>query len=433
MKKLFSVLIAFTLLYAGPVSAQNLTKAGRPVVETITSKSAPKTPSGVNRILSNIQTTARKIFRFNKLAPTKPVPTNKGPNKVIRPLSPSNRELNEKIALQKKALEQNKSVRKPVVASPIGQVHMRNFQAFMPNQPGTRFSGTVFEVEYNGKKEIYGAVASHILAANDGGGNNIQKTFSTLFYDNGRPIEVPAKVVTVSAPALLDISLVQFPAEYEKILKPYSLGKMSSEKSVQACGFNHGGAVYMTSCGIQKNLPYSIHINIPLAREERPGLCGSAVLNEKQELVGIVVGSTIAPWVNPDRTFVTPAVYLRNLVEAFHHNGQSAVSFLLYGTHAISLNVDEYVTRVVLLDAQRQQLYRYNVKERFSRTDMGEALKAFPQTRYLEVVAQKIRWSQDGSTLLKKKDHNFPPTAYLYDLQTDQVISSREVQVVLPI
>lgn len=309
---------------------------------------------------------------------------------------------------------------------------MRNFQAMMPDNPGTRFSGTVFSVEYNGEKEIYGVVASHILAANDGTGYNVKKTFSAVFDNKGEPLSIPAEIITVSAPSHLDLSLVKFPAEYEKVLNPYSIGKIESEKSVQTCGFNHGGAVHMTSCAIQNNRPYSIHINIPLPREERPGLCGSAVLNAEQELVGIIVGSTLAPWAEQDRTFVAPAAFLNQLVEAYHNNGQSSVSFLLQGTHSIRLNVNEYVTRVVLLDNARQPLYRYNVKERFSRTEMNEALKSFPQTRYLEVVTQTISWSEDGSTLLKKKDRNFPPVAYTYDLQSNQIISTREVKTVLP-
>ena len=427
MKKLFFIFFSFSLFLALPLSAQNYLKAGRSAVKAGVSAPAAKSGGSFTKFMGNIRSKAAQVFHSVK--PKAKLPANSQATGTAKGFRQSAKQ--PKPDLHIAALERAaKNPKRLSLSRPLSP--MRNFQAMMPDNPGTRFSGTVFSVEYNGEKEIYGVVASHILAANDGTGYNVKKTFSAVFDNKGEPLSIPAEIITVSAPSHLDLSLVKFPAEYEKVLNPYSIGKIESEKSVQTCGFNHGGAVHMTSCAIQNNRPYSIHINIPLPREERPGLCGSAVLNAEQELVGIIVGSTLAPWAEQDRTFVAPAAFLNQLVEAYHNNGQSSVSFLLQGTHSIRLNVNEYVTRVVLLDNARQPLYRYNVKERFSRTEMNEALKSFPQTRYLEVVTQTINWSEDGSTLLKKKDRNFPPVAYTYDLQSNQIISTREVKTVLP-
>ena len=58
-------------------------------------------------------------------------------------------------ALARKAADIHSFSAKP---QPDGHI----FAAVAERDPSVRFSGTVFEVEYNGQKEIYGAVATHI-------------------------------------------------------------------------------------------------------------------------------------------------------------------------------------------------------------------------------------------------------------------------------
>ncbi len=315
-------------------------------------------------------------------------------------------------------------------AAVLPNYDMRIFQPFVEEAPSIRFSGTVFSVTYNGKKEIYGAIATHIIPdvpTNPTFG--IKRQFEVNFYQNGLPRIVPAEVVAASPVSVLDIALVKFPAEIEPLLKPYEIGEVLPGKPLHSVGFNTLGIRPIEKRRILQQTPASIRTDILVPRKERPGLCGSAVLNAKGELVGIHTGSISQPYGEGDQAFVTPSRYLKALVNSYHNNGIAPVDFYINSEHSLPLNADEHIHSVVLLDAHENILWKHDVIDRFSHSSLEKALKQYPQARFVDITAQRIQWTPDGDFLQRHPHKRISPLrAYVYDLQTKKVISSEELK-----
>ncbi len=98
------------------------------------------------------------------------------------------------------------------------------FQPFVNIDPDLRFSGTVFKLEYNGKKEIYGVVATHIVSSDPKDPFGVARRFNAVLYKKGvSPQKFTAEIVAASPANMLDIALVKFPKDIEPLLQPYSI------------------------------------------------------------------------------------------------------------------------------------------------------------------------------------------------------------------
>ena len=325
-------------------------------------------------------------------------------------------------ALERSAVRAQQAAQTP---PPDGQI----FWALAGQDPNIRFSGTVFEIETNGKKEIFGVVAAHTIAI----GNQIPglgKHFIAVVFlkDDPQPHFIPAEIVAVSPANVSDIALVKFPKEGEKLLSPYPLGKITTEKTLDSTGYDQWGFVFLPKRLILKNTPYIIHTSMPLLRMERTGMCGSALLNRKEQLVGIHIGSRVDP-LAPDAetySYVTPSSQLRFLANAYLEGKTGTVPFYLAQEHSLPLAPNEYITSIQLQDANGKTLLTQKTVYRFSRALFKVALQKYPQAKFVRVTARKVTWSENGEVLQLGRSPRNTYKIYLYDLSKKEIVSVQD-------
>ena len=304
------------------------------------------------------------------------------------------------------------------------------FQSRETNDMSVRsnlFSGSVFSIEYNGKKEVYGVVAAHAIAGDPLEKYSLHKTFTAIIYKNGLQKLVPVEVVAVSPQSMLDIALVKFPAEIEPLLLPYRLGDITDEINLISKGFSGPVPTAVTNREIIACTPLSIRTTMPLERMARPGLCGSAVLNSKNELVGIHTGSIYSTaGEEADIAYATPSYYLKNLVEAYHNPGKGTFPFIVNGQKIADFAIEEYVTHLSLSDANNHMLWQLQVPSKLPYSKLQEALENYPQAKFLQITTRHASWTEDGYAFVEnrtKTDRN-KKTTYTYDLQEQKLLTA---------
>ncbi len=295
------------------------------------------------------------------------------------------------------------------------------------NQHSNLFSGAVFSIDYQGKKEVYGVIATHAIAGDTMEKYSLHKTFTAIIYKNGLQKLVPVEVVAVSPQSMLDVALVKFPAEIEPLLLPYRLGTITDEISLISKGFSGPVPTAVSNREIIACTPLSIRTTMPLERMARPGLCGSAVLNSKNELVGIHTGSLYSTaGETADIAYATPAYYLKNLVEAYHNPGKGTFPFMLNGQKIADFAIEEYITHLSLLDAEKHMLWQLQVPFKLPYSKLQEALENYPQAKFLQLTTRHASWTEDGYAFVEnrtKADRN-KKTTYTYDLQEQKLLTA---------
>ncbi len=327
-------------------------------------------------------------------------------------------------ALERSALQAQKAAQTP---QPDGHI----FWAISGQDPNIRFSGTVFEIEKNGKKEFFGAVAAHTIVT-DKEFPRLAKHFTAVVFlkNDPQPHFIPAEIVSVSPANVSDIALVKFPKEAEKLLSPYPLGKITTEKTLHSTGYDHWGFTFLPKRLILKNTPYIIHTSMPLLRMERTGMCGSALLNRKEQLVGIHIGSRVDPF-SPDEetySYVTPSSQLGFLANAYLEGKTGTVPFYLDEGHSLPLAPNEYITSIQLQDAEGKSLLTQKAVYRFSRALFKAALQKYPQTQFIRVTARKVTWSENGELLQLGRSPRDIYKIYLYDLNKKEIVSVQDAK-----
>lgn len=300
----------------------------------------------------------------------------------------------------------------------------RLFQAVSCTDPRIKFSGVVFYTYYQGKKEIYGAMVAHAVPSARAGIPGIARRFeATFFLPGGESQKIPAEIVAFSPVNMLDLALIKFPAQAEPFLNPYPLGQLENEKEVFSLGYNDKGLLPVYNRQVLENLPYSIRTSMPVAESTvRQGLCGSAVLNSRQQLIGIHTGSSVtvnAATRQPVCSFATPARFLNLLVQAYHNGGKAQVPFYIDNKRFIKLNIDEYIVSYTLLDSIGVPLLTKEVDFHLSRASLKNQLQFFPQTKYLLITTHKLSWDKNGRSLpISLFYDDAPKTTYLYHLKS---------------
>lgn len=300
------------------------------------------------------------------------------------------------------------------------------------NISGTNiFSGTVVSIPYNGKNEIYGVIATHAIAVSSNEKDALHKTFTAIVYKNGLPHEATVEVVAYSPKSMLDMALVKFPKDIESLLAPYSISEATPylDNNLLSKGFTHSSAAAIPERKVVGVTPISIRTTISMPAEKRPGLCGSAVLNDKGELVGIHTGSihhTEDP--GKDVAYATHAHYLYKLVEAYHNGGVAKVPFYFDDKPIFDMDIDEYLTAGSLLDENQKAIKNLTFESKFSYSKIKNAIADKPGGRYLQLTTRRAQWDKDGLALIEGRtssDHSIK-TTYVYDLKEQKLIKKRQ-------
>lgn len=268
------------------------------------------------------------------------------------------------------------------------------FQAIAQGKgPVNTYSGTVFKTVYRGKEEVFGVIATHALVTQPHMPGVLGKSFRVAVVRDGQVHVIPAQVVLATSRKLLDIALVKFRPQDEALFTPLRLGNLKkTDKEVYSHGFACGLPATLSSRVIKEVSPWMIKTSMPLPKEDRSGLCGSAVLNARHELVGIHTGSTANQNPALDTGFAVPSSFLLRLVNAYHHDGKASLPLVLNGTRVAKLNVDEFVSGVQLLNGQGQPLWQKQINGKFSARQVEKQLKQFPQVRFIRLEIGKNWW-----------------------------------------
>lgn len=290
---------------------------------------------------------------------------------------------------------------------------------------GSPFSGAVFKTTYHGQEEIFGVVAAHALSTTMS--SPLGQTFTARVYTPQGWKSVPAQVVQYSAPSMLDMVLVKFRPEDEKLFEPLSLSLQRPEagETLQTQGFALGKAVFIPNRTVVESSQMLLLTRMPF-NEGRNGLCGSPVTNEQNELVGIHTGSSKG--LANDVGYAVPAAFLPLLVRAYHQPGREEVfPLVLDGRVVLQLKVDEYISEVRLSNALDEQLAYLRFGYKFPYHELTDnMLRLSP--RYIEFYVRKVAWTGHGKRRhLEEKREGFLSdyTVYKYDTLLRRIVSEQ--------
>ncbi|MCQ2410238.1 MAG: serine protease, partial [Elusimicrobiaceae bacterium] len=294
---------------------------------------------------------------------------------------------------------------------------------------------------YQGREEIFGAIAQHAMPAWNSRGQ-LGQSFTARVMKGEQVVDIPAEVVQVSALSMPDIALVKFRPEDEKSLTPLTLATQEPAPSepLQVLGFGKGQLTMITHSPLLKKSLLTLRFPMGGDPGEWPGLCGSPVLNSAGEVVGTMTGAarkneTIVSHVDeagvatltetpadPYHTgYATRNVYLRALVGAYHNDPEQSTFPFMLGEHKIvDLEADEFVSMIILRDERMKTIFRKAIQHKFSYATIMEHL---PEARYVELYIEKAWWSGaglvEGGNILKAR-------YVAYDLKEKEIVEEKK-------
>ena len=306
-------------------------------------------------------------------------------------------------------------------------VRQRVFCAHARRQGGYPFSGGTFQVTHKGKKEIFGFIAAHSLAEFPSGSiaaidaeYALNRVFELEVFDKkGHSHIIPAEVVQLSSSRMLDIALVKFRPEDEKLFEPFTLRRepLAENEPLGFYGFSDGGEFFLRRTLVGQT-PLSLRTDMPCPRDNRAGFCGGAVFDQQGRLAGVHTGSNRAANPKDDLGFATHAKFLNVLVDAYHHKGKATFPLELDGKKMIDLAPNEYVGMMNFFDKNKEKVGTLTVPYKFSYS----ALKRMIETRhprYIQFHIGQISWSADDPVYVKES----PLTRVVsYDLNEGRVL-----------
>ena len=283
-------------------------------------------------------------------------------------------------------------------------------------------SGFVFKTTYQGKEEIFGAIAQHAMPTWNGHGK-LGQTFTARVLNNGKETDIPAKVVQLSAPSMPDIALVKFRPQDENLLTPLTLAKQEPAQNelLHVIGFGTEQLTLITDSPFLKKSLFNLRFSMTGDPYVWPGLCGSPVLNEAGEVVGTMTGADRRAAAPSYYTgYATRNSYLRALVAAFHGDVEKASFPLMLGDEKIiDLRTDEFVSLIILRDENSKTIFKKAIQSKFP---LSTITKPLPNARYIELYIEKAWWSGYG---LVEGGDILSARYIVYDLQEKQIITDR--------
>ena len=266
------------------------------------------------------------------------------------------------------------------------------FRAYPQGKEGSHaLSGFVFKTTYQGQEEVFGVIATHGLPL----GYNLGKLgifFTARVMANGREIDIPAQIVQIGSPIMLDVSLVKFPRESAKLFTPLTLADHEPEPGdkLYTIGFGVEQLAFLPDRPLLEKSLFSLRFPLEFSNK-RAGLCGSPVLNEQGEVVGAFTGDGWLPSSDKDIGFATKSSYLRPLVAAYHNDTENATFPLTLGEHKIvDLKIDEYVSIIQLEDNNGHYIYRRAMRQKFPHTDI---MRHLANARYVKLAINNVWWA----------------------------------------
>ena len=267
------------------------------------------------------------------------------------------------------------------------------------------FSGTVFQTTYHGQPEVFAVISTHALTTQPRtilqevtANASLKRDFAIEAYDEtGNAVSIPAQVVQLGAWGTVDVSLVKLRAQDLHLFRPLSINpQVSVGETLLSQGFADEYTVFIPHRQVVQITPFSLRTTMGGPRAMRRGLCGSALLNETGELVGIHTGSTADRLADEAETgYATPAHYLNKLVEAYHNGGEAFIPFELDGHKILDLRMDEYISRWVLRGEDGKVLRDSFAPKKFPYQHMLYWVDRLAP-RYIELTVGRMKWDEQN-------------------------------------
>lgn len=305
------------------------------------------------------------------------------------------RQITRNIVLQKPLL------RMPVLTNLEPNIHRFIFTITPRGQQnGFKASGFVFI----DNQVLWGASAAHAV-------RHMGKDVTVTFHLDGSPVSFPATVELTGRKLGLNAALIKLPAEVAHVALPFTLA--SKAATPQQPVFTYG-----FSAGVFKKTVRSVLVpgterlltDFPRFSAPKPGFCGSVVLNEQGEAIGIETGgyklnNELWPQqINPSREYkplnnvsyiseVVPTQKLQALLREYHTTHAGSRMILLNGMKVGPLEVDEYIDRIGVhytdgthLILERSPLWELQL--------LGQAIPNIEQAKEITILIHKNRDSQ---------------------------------------
>lgn len=258
------------------------------------------------------------------------------------------------------------------------------------NGPINTYTGTIFQVNHQGTKEVFGAIAAHALQTGEEPGL-LNKNFTALFVHEGELRTLPATVVGLTPSLMGDVALVKFPSKYESLFEPLPLTEQTSI-SFPAQGYAQGFACNILS---RQTFPITgqtsngtLISKLPATEVgNRAGFCGTAVFGKDFEWLGIHIGSSYEEQIG----YIAPVSTIRMLVDAYH-NPRALHLVHIVGNKFVNLFGNEYVARTELLDSKGTLLWDHYTRSKFSAVQIEQVLEKYPQTSSVRITLRRMMW-----------------------------------------
>ena len=294
--------------------------------------------------------------------------------------------------------------------------------------------------------EIFGVIATHVipdLSHNRWGGGFLAKKFEVEAFNplTKRKELFDAEVVATIPSSMADVSLVKFDADLEPLLNPREIAKEAPAEGENLRTIGYGAAkpvvIDRTVYG-ESNL--SLRTDLDFSGD-RQGLCGSAVVNEANQIVGIHSGTRVGKDGSILTSYVAKFEYINLLIDAYHNDGKAIYNIELDGEILARLDVSEYIDGFHLYNAAGKLVAQKNIVHgtadefpKFSESTLRNLLQNTPEATYLLLRSRTPRWSKgnlsfDDARSYKSKTSTkiIDPTKRenWYNLQTHEILPSR--------
>ena len=292
------------------------------------------------------------------------------------------------------------------------------FRAYPQGEEGTHaLSGFTFKTK---EGEMFGVIAQHIMPTGRNGGRVLENFTARVIYQ-GQEIDIPATVVQMSSPYMLDVALVKFHPKDENLFTPLTLAEQEPEPGdkLYTIGYGAEQLTFLADKPLTQNTLVSLRF--PLGPYRRiSGLCGSPVLNEQGEVVGSFTGGKYLIEKKELMGFATKSSYLPALVREYHEKGKITFPLMLEGYKIFDLQVNEHISHVWLEDDAGNRILYLVTPYNFPYNAIVEQL---PNTRYIKLgISSHMNWN--GRALI---DTDFMESYFItYDWKEKKIIRENQ-------
>lgn len=211
--------------------------------------------------------------------------------------------------------------------------------------PELQFTASAFVIQekYKGRTYLWGVTAAHVAC--------LLQPHPAVETPEGL---IPITFAAQGIPSGADLALFPIPPELEKYVTPLPV-----ETDLPRAGdYNHSygyfddGFHVLANRKIQTLTPMRMVTSLEFHTTARGGACGGPLLNRRNRVTGIHIGSSSRRNVS----FAVPAARLRQLLYAYHHPGKRVFP-LRYNGHTVGgLRINEAVVRVTFLYHKEVQM-----------------------------------------------------------------------------